>query len=53
LLEKIAKDIHLDSKVEEMFKGEPINKTENRKVLHTKLREPIDSPLKTEETEKV
>lgn len=40
LLFKLAEELKIDSRREEMFSGEKINKTENRAVLHTALRAP-------------
>src|SRR6056297_546069 len=38
LLLDLAREIKLDEAIEAMFKGEKINETENRAVLHTALR---------------
>ncbi|MEM9896667.1 MAG: glucose-6-phosphate isomerase, partial [Bacteroidota bacterium] len=39
LLQKLAEDCHLKEAITALFSGEPINKTENRAVLHTALRD--------------
>lgn len=39
-LVELAKKSGLKDKIEDMFSGEPINNTEQRKVLHTALRSP-------------
>ena len=38
LLNDLAEELHLDQAINAQFKGEVINETENRKVLHTALR---------------
>lgn len=38
LLQKVAEETQLASKIKSMFEGEVINQTEKRKVWHTKLR---------------
>ncbi|BAO45183.1 glucose-6-phosphate isomerase [Thiolapillus brandeum] len=43
LLEELATRAGLKSWIERMFKGERINNTENRAVLHTALRAPADA----------
>jgi glucose-6-phosphate isomerase len=43
--EALFKSIHLHDKIEAMFRGDKINRTENRAVLHTALRD-LDSPSK-------
>src|SRR5260370_15456183 len=40
LLIELAKESHLQERIEAMFRGERINLTENRAVLHTALRAP-------------
>lgn len=40
-----AKDMNLNQEKEKMFKGEKINITENRAVLHTALRDFSDNPI--------
>jgi glucose-6-phosphate isomerase len=45
LLLQLAKDVELPQWIEKLFKGEPINHTENRAVLHTALRDQGDQPL--------
>ncbi|GFP92671.1 glucose-6-phosphate isomerase cytosolic [Phtheirospermum japonicum] len=47
-LKNLAEAAHLKEKVERMFKGERINSTENRSVLHVALRAPRDSVLNSE-----
>jgi len=39
LLYKVAEETQVKAKIKQMFEGEVINKTEKRKVWHTKLRE--------------
>ena len=41
----LANEVHLKDKIEAMFKGEKINKTENRAVLHTALRNRSNTPI--------
>ena len=43
--EALFKSIHLHDKIEAMFRGDKINRTENRAVLHTALRD-LDNPSK-------
>jgi glucose-6-phosphate isomerase len=45
LLLQLADDVELSSWIERLFKGEAINHTENRAVLHTALRDQGDQPL--------
>lgn len=45
LLVQLAKDQGLSEKIEAMFQGEKINKTENRSVLHVALRNCSNSPI--------
>ncbi len=45
LLLKLAEESHLQAKIEAMFQGEKINRTENRAVLHVALRMPKDRVL--------
>lgn len=45
LLINLAKESHLDNMIEAMFKGQPINFTENRPVLHTALRNLSNTPV--------
>jgi glucose-6-phosphate isomerase len=40
LLIQLARESHLQERIEAMFRGEKINRTENRAVLHTALRAP-------------
>ncbi|GER49630.1 glucose-6-phosphate isomerase [Striga asiatica] len=44
-LKKLAEAAHLKEKIDRMFKGERINSTENRSVLHVALRAPRDSVI--------
>lgn len=41
----LAKARHLPEKIAQLFKGDPINNTEKRAVLHTALRDPNHTPL--------
>ncbi|CAL4044075.1 glucose-6-phosphate isomerase [Buchnera aphidicola] len=41
----LAKEINLSNAIKAMFKGDKINKTENRSVLHIALRNKINSPI--------
>lgn len=41
----LADEVHLKEKIEAMFTGEKINKTENRAVLHTALRNRASTPV--------
>jgi len=45
LLIQLARECKLDDAIEAMFSGEPINKTENRAVLHTALRNVGGTPV--------
>lgn len=45
LLIKLAEETHLKSAIDAMFAGEKINKTENRAVLHTALRNRSNKPV--------
>lgn len=45
LLRQLAQECSLDSAKEAMFNGEKINRTENRAVLHTALRNRANSPV--------
>ena len=45
LLAALAKECQLDKAIEAMFKGELINETENRAVLHTALRNYTNQPV--------
>lgn len=45
LLLQLATEVELPSWIEKLFRGEPINHTENRAVLHTALRAVGDEPL--------
>lgn len=42
---ELAKECHLPKAIEYLFSGKKINETENRSVLHTALRNPVDSVL--------
>jgi len=46
LLFSLAKELKLKKGIEQMYKGQPINETEQRAVLHTALRQQSDKPLK-------
>jgi len=48
LLVKLAEESRLGDKIEAMFRGDPINVTEKRAVLHTALRAPENEPLLVE-----
>ena len=45
LLVKLAKECGLKAAIDAMFKGETINATENRAVLHTALRNTLGKPV--------
>jgi len=45
LLLQLAKESGLRYRIDAMFRGEKINVTENRAVLHVALRAPKDNPL--------
>jgi glucose-6-phosphate isomerase len=45
LLFRLADELHLSDHIQSMFKGEKINETENRAVLHTALRSFSDDPI--------
>jgi glucose-6-phosphate isomerase len=45
LLMQLAKECDLDSAINSMFKGEKINETEDRAVLHTALRNRSNTPI--------
>src|SRR5689334_5191091 len=45
LLVALAEDVGLTERIEAMFRGDKINVTENRSVLHTALRLPRDASL--------
>ncbi|MFT4925947.1 MAG: glucose-6-phosphate isomerase [Phenylobacterium sp.] len=45
LLGDLAREMNLAAKIEAMFKGNKINATEGRAVLHTALRQQSDEPL--------
>ncbi|GAB2212569.1 hypothetical protein Droror1_Dr00020543 [Drosera rotundifolia] len=47
-LSKLAETAHLKEKIDNMYNGEHINKTENRSVLHVALRAPRDTVLKSD-----
>lgn len=42
---ELAAEVHLKEKIEAMFAGEKINRTENRAVLHTALRNRASTPV--------
>lgn len=45
LLFQLAKESQLESKIKAMFAGQAINNTEQRAVLHTALRAPVDKVI--------
>jgi glucose-6-phosphate isomerase len=45
LLLRLAEEAGLQSRIDAMFRGEKINLTENRAVLHTALRAPTDASI--------
>src|SRR5258705_12472292 len=45
LLLRVAEEAGLQSRIDAMFRGEKINLTENRAVLHTALRAPSDASI--------
>ncbi len=45
LLIELAKEVELPTAIESMFRGERINQTENRSVLHTALRNRSNAPV--------
>src|ERR1051326_445293 len=47
LLFRLAKESRLEERREAMFKGEKINITENRAVLHVALRAPRDATIRS------
>ena len=51
LLLQLARDCGLEAQREAMFKGEPINHTEGRAVLHTALRAPAGQGLYSDEVQ--
>ncbi len=51
LLLQLARDCGLESQREALFKGEPINHTEGRAVLHTALRAPAGEGLFSDEVQ--
>jgi len=46
LLLQLAREAEVPERVEAMFRGEPINTTEHRAVLHVALRSPPDAPIR-------
>jgi glucose-6-phosphate isomerase len=46
LLQELAEECDLKSAIDSYFKGDAINATENRAVLHTALRAPADAEIK-------
>ena len=44
----LADEVGLTDRIDAMFRGDRINVTENRSVLHTALRRPADQPLDVE-----
>lgn len=49
MLGKLADETHLSDQIQSLFNGKHINFTEDRAVLHTCLRAPVDSKIHTEE----
>jgi glucose-6-phosphate isomerase len=45
LLFRVAEEAGLQSRIDAMFRGDKINRTENRAVLHTALRAPRDASI--------
>ena len=45
LLFDLAKELKLENQIKKQFKGEIINETEQREVLHTALRSDLEKPL--------
>ena len=45
LLINLAKSSNISEKINDMFSGKKINETENRSVLHTALRAPLDANI--------
>jgi glucose-6-phosphate isomerase len=45
LLRELARETGVPEAIQQMFKGEPINKTENRPVLHVALRNRTNTPI--------
>jgi glucose-6-phosphate isomerase len=48
LLVELAKEVELKNAIDAMFRGEKINRTENRSVLHVALRNRSNSPMKAD-----
>lgn len=48
LLRRLAVEVGLGKKIEAMFRGDKINSTENRAVLHTALRAPRGSVVRVD-----
>jgi len=48
LLVKLAEQANLKARIDAMFRGEKINSTENRAVLHVALRAPRDSTIEVD-----
>ena len=48
LLRKLLKEAKVEALRDQMFRGDRINFTENRSVLHIALRRPADQPLKVD-----
>ncbi len=46
LLYQLAAEVHLDEAIDKMFRGEPINETEHRAVLHVALRNRDNHPIR-------
>lgn len=48
LLYQLAAEVQLDQAIQQMFRGDPINETENRAVLHVALRNRDNHPIKVD-----
>ena len=48
LLFRLAKDCHLEDMIKAMFRGDKINTTEKRAVLHVALRNRANKPIKVD-----
>jgi len=51
LLYQLAAEVHLDQAIDMMFRGQPINETENRAVLHVALRNRDNHPIRVDGTD--
>ena len=48
LLYQLASEVHLDEAIDKMFRGQPINETEKRAVLHVALRNRDNHPIRVD-----